>query len=222
MSALGALPARFRRQRLLIVGCGDVGARVARQLGSGPGAQRIRVLALTSSPERIPALRALGVTPLLGNLDTPATLRRLAGLATRVLHLAPPPGAVGGSGESSDPRTLALVRVLRRGRLPTALVYGSTSGVYGDCGGARINETRATAPSTAKPIPWPKDTIAQVRAIADVLTASPVPLTVGGTSCRHDLLHFGVVTTDEADVQPLRCCDVRQGLWHKNDQTTNE
>ena len=150
MSALGALPARFRRQRLLIVGCGDVGARVARQLGSGPGAQRIRVLALTSSPERIPALRALGVTPLLGNLDTPATLRRLAGLATRVLHLAPPPGAVGGSGESSDPRTLALVRVLRRGRLPTALVYGSTSGVYGDCGGARINETRATAPSTAR------------------------------------------------------------------------
>lgn len=148
MSALGALPARFRRQRLLIVGCGDVGVRVARQLG--PGAQRLRVLALTSSPERIPALRALGVTPLLGNLDAPATLRRLGGLATRVLHLAPPPGAVGGSGASSDPRTLALVRALRRGGLPAALVYGSTSGVYGDCGGARINETRTVAPSTAR------------------------------------------------------------------------
>lgn len=150
MSALGALPARFRRQRLLIVGCGDVGVRVARQLGSGPGGPRLRVLALTSSPERLPALRALGVAPLLGNLDAPATLRRLGGLATRVLHLAPPPGAVGGSGESSDPRTLALLRALRRGGLPTALVYGSTSGVYGDCGGARINETRATAPSTAR------------------------------------------------------------------------
>ena len=149
-NALGALPARFRRQRLLIVGCGDVGVRVARQLDLGAGAQRVRVLALTSSPERIPALRALGVAPLLDNLDAPATLRRLAGLATRVLHLAPPPGALGGSEELSDPRTLALLRALRRGGLPTALVYGSTSGVYGDCGGARIDETRATAPSTAR------------------------------------------------------------------------
>ena len=132
---MGALPARFRRQRLLIVGCGDVGVRVARQLNLGAGAQRVRVLALTSSPERIPALRALGVAPLLGNLDAPATLRRLAGLATRVLHLAPPPGAFAG-GSARDARTRALLRALRRGRLPAALVYGSTSGVYGDCGGA--------------------------------------------------------------------------------------
>ena len=146
---MGALPARFRRQRLLIVGCGDIGVRVARQLSSGPGAQRVRVLALTSSPERISELRALGVTPLLGNLDAPATLRRLAGLATRVLHLAPPPGSFGGAGEH-DPRTLALLRALRRGSAPMALVYGSTSGVYGDCAGARINETRATAPSTPR------------------------------------------------------------------------
>lgn len=144
------MPARFRRQRLLIVGCGDVGVRVARSLASGPGAQRVRVLALTSSPERIPALRALGVAPLLGNLDAPATLRRLAGLATRVLHLAPPPGALGGSEELSDPRTLALLRALRRGGLPTALVYGSTSGVYGDCDGAWVSETRPVAPSTAR------------------------------------------------------------------------
>ena len=146
---LGTLPARFRRQRLLIVGCGDVGVRVARQLNSGAGAQRVRVLALTSSPERIPALRALGITPLLGNLDTPATLRRLAGIGQRVLHLAPPPGAFGGGG-AHDPRTLALLRTLRRGRVPRALVYGSTSGVYGDCAGARIDETRAAAPSTAR------------------------------------------------------------------------
>ncbi|MBP8029388.1 MAG: NAD-binding protein, partial [Giesbergeria sp.] len=113
------MPARFRRQRLLIVGCGDVGVRVARQLDLGAGAQRVRVLALTSSPERIPALRALGVAPLLGNLDAPATLRRLAGLATRVLHLAPPPGAFAG-GSARDARTRALLRALRRGRLPAA------------------------------------------------------------------------------------------------------
>lgn len=141
---LGALPARFRRQRLLIVGCGDVGQRVARDfLRPYP---RVRVLALTTSRERVAPLRALGVTPLCGNLDDPATLRRLAGLATQVLHLAPPPS----QGAGFDPRTGALVRALRLRRLPLALVYGSTSGVYGDCGGAIITETRAVAPTTLR------------------------------------------------------------------------
>ena len=54
---LGALPARFRRERLLIVGCGDVGMRVARNYAQGAGAGRVRVMALTSSPERKAALR---------------------------------------------------------------------------------------------------------------------------------------------------------------------
>ena len=151
MSPLGALPARFRRPRLLIVGCGDVGTRVASRLLHGPGAQRVRVLALTTEPARLPALRALGITPLRGNLDAPATLRRLAGLATHVLHLAPPPTNTTGSDNWwRDLRTLALVRALRRRSLPTALVYGSTSGVYGDCGGAWVSESRAVAPNTPR------------------------------------------------------------------------
>lgn len=36
-SGLGALPSRFRRERLLIVGYGDVGQRMARNLLTGPG-----------------------------------------------------------------------------------------------------------------------------------------------------------------------------------------
>ena len=64
-SGLGALPARFRRERLLIVGCGDVGMRVARNYAQGAGAGRVRVMALTSSPERKAALRGVSVTPLL-------------------------------------------------------------------------------------------------------------------------------------------------------------
>ena len=140
MAFLGALPARFRRERVLIVGCGDVGLRCARALGAVA-----RVLALTSTPARRPELRAAGITPLLGDLDDGASLRRLAGLATRVLDLAPPPGS--GLG---DPRTLALARALARRSPPRALVYGSTSGVYGDCAGAWIDETRALAPATAR------------------------------------------------------------------------
>lgn len=142
---LGARPARFRRQRLLIIGCGDVGQRVARD-------QRgVRLLALTSTPERRAALRAQGITPLLGDLDDPRSLRRIAGLGTRVLHLAPPPSA---SEEAPrwwlDPRTTALVQALRRRGLPQGLVYASTSGVYGDCAGAWVDESRPAAAHTAR------------------------------------------------------------------------
>jgi nucleoside-diphosphate-sugar epimerase len=141
---LGALPFRFRRQRILIVGCGDVGQRVAAQLPP-----RIRLLALTSSAEKIDALRSQRITPLLGNLDQPDTLRRLSGIATRVLHLAPPPSE-NLPDWRRDPRTLALLRVLRLRGLPDAVVYGSTSGVYGDCEGAWVNEARSVNPGTPR------------------------------------------------------------------------
>lgn len=92
MVGIGALPARFRRPRLLIVGCGDVGQRVSRVVPSSTAyaSSAWQVMALTSTPERVPALRAMGVRPLIGNLDDLASLQRLAGVATHVLHLAPP------------------------------------------------------------------------------------------------------------------------------------
>ena len=133
---------RFRRPRVLIVGCGDVGQRAAASL-----LPRVRVLALSrdSSPAALQALRARGIAPLAGDLDDAASLRRLAGIATHLIQLAPPPGV----GEG-DPRTRTLLQALARRSLPTALVYGSTSGVYGDCGGAWVSETRATNPQTAR------------------------------------------------------------------------
>ena len=134
------MPARFRRPRLLIVGCGDIGLRVAGHL-----AARMRVIALTSSPGRMDELRTRGILPVLGDLDQPRTLARLAGVATRVVHLAPPPGE-----GWTDPRTRALVAVLRRRNPPQVVVYGSTSGVYGDCAGAVVNETRTTRADTPR------------------------------------------------------------------------
>ena len=123
--------------RLLIIGCGDVGLRVLKLL-----AGRWRVFALTSSPARSAELRAAGAVPLVGNLDEPATLARLAGLADLVLHLAPP-----ARDGMTDERTRHLLAALAR-RPPAALVYASTTGVYGDCGGAFIDETRALNPGT--------------------------------------------------------------------------
>lgn len=130
-------PRRARRGRLLIVGCGDVGLRVLRQLRG-----RWTVFALTSSAARVDALRAAGAIPLIGDLDDAASLGRLAGLADRVLHLAPP-AAQG----RTDERTRRLLQALSRSAAPGHLVYASTSGVYGDCGGGRIDETRPPNPS---------------------------------------------------------------------------
>ena len=137
-SPLGALPARFRRPRVLIVGCGDVGVRAAGLLKNAS-----RVYALTSSESRVAHLQQQGIAALRGNLDEPASLRRLAGVASHIIHMAPPPLQ-----GRSDPRTRALVQALLLRSSPQAVVYGSTSGVYGDCAGALINETQVLNPQT--------------------------------------------------------------------------
>jgi nucleoside-diphosphate-sugar epimerase len=131
---------RFKRPTLLIVGCGDVGLRVARLLRG-----RWRVLALTSSAARRAELREAGIVPLPGDLDRPATLARLGGLADHVLHLAPPPAH-----GTTDTRTANLLRALARQGRVRRFVYASTTGVYGDCAGARFDETRAVAPATER------------------------------------------------------------------------
>jgi nucleoside-diphosphate-sugar epimerase len=125
-------------RRLLIIGCGDVVRRVLPQL-----VRRWRVYALVR--EWDPTLRALGVVQIVGDLDRAAGLQRLAGLAHAVLHSAPP-----GEDTSDDARTRRLIAVLRRASLPRRLVYISTSGVYGDCAGERVFETRRLAPRTAR------------------------------------------------------------------------
>jgi nucleoside-diphosphate-sugar epimerase len=132
------LPAPFKRPRLLIVGCGDVGLRVLRLLRD-----RWHVTVLTHDPARAALLRAAGAVPLAGDLDDAATLYRLAGLAGTVLHLAPPPprGCI-------DTRTAHLLQALAAKGGVRRIVYASTSGVYGDCGGARLDETRRVAPAT--------------------------------------------------------------------------
>ena len=114
--------------------------RVAKRI-----ANRARVIAVTSSEGRVGEFRDRGIQPLLGNLDKPESLRRLAGIATHVVHLAPP------SGEGwADARTRSLLATLRRRTLPVALVYGSTSGVYGHCAGAVVNEVRLPKADTAR------------------------------------------------------------------------
>ncbi|MCU6498673.1 SDR family oxidoreductase [Rugamonas sp. A1-17] len=130
---------KFKLPRLLIVGCGDVGMRLLPLLRP-----YFRVFATTSQPSRCAELRALGAVPLVADLDRPATLRRLAGLASHIVHLAPPPaeGAL-------DRRTRNLTAILPE---HARLVYISTTGVYGDCGGVLFDESRPVAPSNARAV----------------------------------------------------------------------
>jgi nucleoside-diphosphate-sugar epimerase len=161
--------ARQRRVNLLIVGCGDVGMRVLQLVG-----RRWNVTVLTSSPGRRDALRAAGARPLVGDLDDPSTLGRLGGLCDLVLHLAPPPGH-----GREDPRTAHLLRALARAGRVRRLVYGSTTGVYGDCGGAWIDETRAVAPATERA--WRRvDAESRVRHFGRLMSAAATVLRIPG------------------------------------------
>lgn len=123
----------LKRPRLLIIGCGDVGLRLLPHL-----TPRFRVFAVTRSNISHEQIRAFGAIPLQVDLDDRASVQRLQGLAHRVIHLAPPPTT-----GMLDQRTRNVVAILPHG---ACLVYVSTSGVYGDCGGAWIAETRPVAP----------------------------------------------------------------------------
>ncbi len=142
-------------RRLLVVGCGDVALRAIPLLK-----KKYRVYALVRDPAKRAGLRALGVTPLLGDLDDRASLARIAGFADAVLHFAPPSSTPplrrgGREGLDVDARTRNLLSALSKGHrqrssLPKRLVYISTSGVYGDCGGAWVSETHPLNPTSSR------------------------------------------------------------------------
>ena len=124
-----------------MIGCGDVGLRAAQMMRG-----RVRVVGVIRRAEEVPRLRAHGVAPVVADLDDFASLRRLALAPYAVLHCAPPP-----SEGRDDPRTQKLLAALTRARIiPQRFVYISTSGVYGDCAGARVDETRPRKPQSPR------------------------------------------------------------------------
>ena len=131
----------FGKPLILIIGCGDIGIRVAKQLSLGH-----RVFALTSSSHRFQELREAGAIPILGNLDQPESLWRLAGLAQTVIHLAPPQNQ-----GNRDHRTRNLLRILAQGSSAVRrLIYVSTTGVYGDHRGAKVSELTPVNPQSER------------------------------------------------------------------------
>ena len=157
-----------RKLRILIVGAGDVARRLTTRIGLN---DRARWLGLARSEATAIELRDAGILPVSADLDVLASLRRAGSLgrsADAVLHLAPPPADGNDDARmrrwlaaSARPRLTGRVKsangsgrrakthVTRRARALRA-VYVSTTGVYGDCAGEHIDETRRARPENAR------------------------------------------------------------------------
>lgn len=112
-------------KRLLIAGYGDIARRVAARL---PATVELRAISRTQGAD----------------LDRPGTLHSFAGWADAILHTVPP------AANDTDTRTANLLALLEQGLPPARIVYLSTSGVYGDCAGERVDEARPVNPMTAR------------------------------------------------------------------------
>ena len=125
--------------RVFIVGCGDIGQRVAHlclQRGDD-------VSALTHSSDSAQKLEALGISTVSGDLDRPETLSDLPVADAVIYYLAPPPGS-----GVSDSRMANFCQAVSPVLTPKKVIYISTSGVYGDCAGAWVDESVPPAPQT--------------------------------------------------------------------------
>ena len=122
---------------VLIVGCGDIGERVAR-LERSEG----RVVAgLVRSEKSAQRLRSAGIQPITLDLDAPASISNLPVRDAVVYYFAPPPGK-----GVTDPRMDAIVSLMTASNLPKRIVLISTTGVYGDCHGEWVTEDRPPNP----------------------------------------------------------------------------
>ncbi len=163
-------PAVKDPEHVFIAGCGDLGRRVGR-LWRAAG---IPVTGLVRSEASARALQENDITPCRADLDDPASLPLLPGGDTFVYHFAPPPAR-----GRTDPRLGALLARLEKGPLPRRIVLLSTSGVYGDRGGARVDESAEPAPGTDRGRRR-LDAERRLRAFGEATGVETVILRVGG------------------------------------------
>ena len=119
-----------------IIGCGYVGRRVAAALHQ----RGEPVTGIVRTADSAKAVAALGAEPLQLDLEHDA-LDELRCAGECVFHFAPPPGP-----GPADPAMARLLEAFDRVGHPRRLVYISTTGVYGDCAGAWVDETWPAKP----------------------------------------------------------------------------
>ena len=122
---------------IFIVGSGDIGCRIAR-LWEQQGAT---LWTLGRSPTSCGG----NTQHIRADLDQPESLKGLPTTAATLYYTAPPPAH-----GDSDPRMVNLLAAIDDERPPHRIVYISTSGIYGDCNGEWVDETRPANPQTPR------------------------------------------------------------------------
>jgi len=124
-------------EKIFIVGCGDIGHRVAlREQDAGNA-----VSALARSMTAGKRLTDAGIDPVYGDLDDPASLRDLSAGEHNLYYFAPPP-----SNGTVDIRINAFLDAISVSETPRKIVLISTTGVYGDSKGELVTEKTTPAP----------------------------------------------------------------------------
>lgn len=124
-----------------IIGCGDIGERVAAELQR----QGYRVQATARHDQRAAELEKRGIIPIVADFDQRDALPLIPVHEQRLFYFMPPQG-----GGTIDARMMNFCRQLQPDHCPRRVVYISTSGVYGDCGGALVTEETPVNPQTSR------------------------------------------------------------------------
>jgi len=125
----------------LIIGCGDIGFRVARELIK----QNHQVQATIHFAEGIKVPQSAGIETIIANFDYQEDVPELPLQEKNLFYFMSPQG-----GGSSDYRMLNFCRQLSSDNYPAKIVYISTSGVYGDCGDDLVTEETPVNPMTSR------------------------------------------------------------------------
>lgn len=130
------------RDKLLIVGCGYTGERVAKKIWAID--PRRDISALVRRGSSLQKLIAMNIPAMTWDLDRPSTQEtrytlNQVGAGGVVLYSTPPPRD--GEIDTRIKRFLSVIRSKVR-----HFVYLSTTGVYGDCQGEWIDESRPVNP----------------------------------------------------------------------------
>jgi dTDP-4-dehydrorhamnose reductase len=128
-------------QSIFFAGFGDIARRISQQ----PEVVGLPMAAITRSEEKFASLKAQGIEALLDSFDDPDNLGPLPLAGRTVFYTAPPPG-----GGFVDTRIAVFCSCINAQNLPAKVIYISTSGVYGDCGGELVDEKKSINPQTAR------------------------------------------------------------------------
>jgi nucleoside-diphosphate-sugar epimerase len=175
----------FNGKRAVILGCGYVGAAVAGQAV----ARGLHVTALTRNAVKAEALRAAGVQAVIvADLASEQWHGQIAGGADFVLNcVSSGGGGVDGYRQSYLAGMTSVVAWLRQRGAAGAAVYTSSTSVYPQGGGARVDESAATGGEERAHVLLATE---QLLLAAEVAAASRVVLRLAGIygPGRHHLL----------------------------------